>query len=148
LRTRSQVTIPVPIDTSAPTDPSQPFLILYDVSDDATPPNKAPEVRRRVQVVCPTPEVICPATDNSPQLSCSYNGICGLGAAGAGSVSTQQTSSLSLSITPTLTVLGPSSISISQNTPYPVCSGGQTQGCDQGAVATVSSSGDLTSQIM
>jgi len=36
--------------TTAPTLPSQPFVISYDVSDNAVPPNKAQTMKRRVQV--------------------------------------------------------------------------------------------------
>ena len=38
------------ITTSAPSDPSAPFVVSYDVSDFAVPPNKARTQRRRVQV--------------------------------------------------------------------------------------------------
>lgn len=38
------------VTTAAPTHPSRPFLISYDVKDTATPPNHALTVRRRVQV--------------------------------------------------------------------------------------------------
>ena len=36
--------------TTAPTPPSQPFVISYDVADNAQPPNKAQTIKRRVQV--------------------------------------------------------------------------------------------------
>ena len=36
--------------TTSPTSPSQPFVIAYDVRDNAVPPNKAQTMKRRVQV--------------------------------------------------------------------------------------------------
>ena len=36
--------------TTSPTSPSQPFVITYDVRDNAAPPNKAQTMKRRVQV--------------------------------------------------------------------------------------------------
>ena len=60
--------------TAAPTLPSQPFVVRYDVRDNAEPPNSAATVHRRVQVVCRADEVVCTHDDGS--LSCSYGGIC------------------------------------------------------------------------
>ena len=38
------------ISTAAPTLPGQPFVVSYDVRDNAIPPNAATTARRRVQV--------------------------------------------------------------------------------------------------
>ncbi|GFH09739.1 PKD_channel domain-containing protein [Haematococcus lacustris] len=144
LTARIKVTYPVAIDTSAPTDPAKPYLVLYDVSDDATPPNMAQQVRRRVQVVCPTGEVLCPVTDDPNLLSCSFNRICGLGPSAS---STSTTASSTALAPPALTLLGPSVMRIRQGAPYLPCSGGQVRGCEQGAVATRQVHGDTNAEI-
>ncbi|KAJ9507832.1 hypothetical protein QJQ45_019262 [Haematococcus lacustris] len=144
LTARIKVTYPVAIDTSAPTDPAKPYLVLYDVSDDATPPNMAQQVRRRVQVVCPTGEVLCPGTDDPNLLSCSFNRICGLGPSAS---STSTTASSTALAPPALTLLGPSVMRIRQGAPYLPCSGGQVRGCEQGAVAIRQVHGDTNAEI-
>ena len=58
--------------TAAPT--LQPFIVSYDVRDNAVPPNSAATMHRRVQVVCRGAEVMCNNDDGS--LACSYGGIC------------------------------------------------------------------------
>ena len=65
--------------TAAPTLPSKPFVISYNVRDNAVPPNSAVTVHRRVQVLCKGDEVVC--TNDDGTLSCSYGGICCQGAA-------------------------------------------------------------------
>ncbi|GFH18335.1 PKD_channel domain-containing protein [Haematococcus lacustris] len=144
LTARIKVTYPVAIDTSAPTDPAKPYLVLYDVSDDATPPNKAQQVLRRVQVVCSTGEVLCPGTDDPNLLSCSFNRICGLGPSTS---STSTTASSTALAPPALTLLGPSVIRIRQGAPYIPCSGGEVRGCEQGAAATRQVHGDMNAEI-
>ncbi len=68
------------VNTLRPTAPDSPFVISYDVQDFASPPNRAKTVRRRVQVLCPSGEIICPPNDNGV-LSCSlFNGSCAFAA--------------------------------------------------------------------
>ncbi len=64
------------INTQHPTDSATPYVVAYDVKDSASPPNRAITVRRRVQVVCPSGEIVCPINDDG-SLSCStFGGSC------------------------------------------------------------------------
>ncbi|GFH16743.1 PKD_channel domain-containing protein, partial [Haematococcus lacustris] len=134
--------------TSRPTDPRRPFLVLYDVTDDALPPNDAQQVRRRVQVVCPESESMCPDPDDPSLLSCTFNGVCGLGQGGSGTTASSPAPlGSTATVAPRLQLLGPLSVAVNAGTPYQPCTGGQTMKCDQGAVASGTTYGDLTSQI-
>jgi hypothetical protein len=62
--------------------------------------------------------------------------------------SPSQSSSSDLGITPTLTLLGPAQVQVQQDAAYSPCTGGRSVGCDQGAVATLKTYGDLTAAIM
>ena len=142
------------ISTAAPTPPSLPLIIAYDVQDNASPPNKAQTVRRRVQVICAPSEHICSNDDGS--LSCSYGGIC-MGAAVTSIAGASKDPSISIapiavfppsaSIVPTLSLNGPSSITVSANFPYVPCVGLATSNCEMGATASVSTAGDFNIRI-
>ncbi|KAJ9522297.1 hypothetical protein QJQ45_008126 [Haematococcus lacustris] len=158
LTARIRVVIPVAIDTSVPSHPDKPYLVLYDVADDATPPNNAQQVRRRVQVVCPVDEVICQDAEDPSTLSCSYNGICGVigmlsssratlpGAnQPAGALAPPPSTAL---LPPTLTLLGlQARVQITQGQPYLPCLEGQRQGCEPGATASSVVPGDMDPEI-
>jgi hypothetical protein len=61
------------VDTSAPTLPSSPWIISYDVQDLSG--NRAKTMYRRVLVQCIAPETICTDSDTP---HCSLHGVCGL----------------------------------------------------------------------
>ena len=118
-----------------------------------------------MQVVCGGAERICPDEDGAG-LSCSFGGICGLGslmgasaASSAGGALTSTglpsnnaaapTGSISTAppVIPTLTLIGPATVSVPVGTPYSKCQIGLISGCDQGARATALTPGDFNSQV-
>ena len=145
------------VKTAAPTAPGAPFVVTYDVTDFAVPPNKARTQRRRVQVICKGEEITCQNSDGS--LSCSFGGICGVaissGATSGSSTSAalpgstaSSSSSGSIKVTvPTISVLGSSTVLVNQGQSYSPCSGSSVSACDAGALATLFSPGDLNSQM-
>lgn len=100
------------VSTATPTHPDQPFLIAYDVKDDASPPNAALTVIRRLNVICADPEVSCTADDGS--LYCSTTGVCGLGVSNiiSRSVSYFQASSIISAVALSASPSGQSSSSV------------------------------------
>ena len=130
------------VSTAAPTSPDMPFVISYDVYDNAIPPNAAVTVRRRVRVICPASERVC---NNDARLTCSFGGVC-MGAAAAPTVAVIVYPP-SASIMPILTLNGPSSVTVSANKPYVPCLGTMTTNCDLGATATLNTTGDFNGRI-
>ena len=133
------------ISTAAPTSPTQPLVISYNVQDRAVPPNKAATVRRRVIVTCVSPEKTC--TSDSGSLYCSFGGVCTGG-------STSSTAAAALmyypsdSIIPLLSLNGPSSVTLQAGHKYAPCLGAMTVGCELGATATINVTGDFNSRII
>lgn len=138
------------ISTSSPTDPSNPFVITYDVKDNANPPNAARTVTRRVFVVCPSPEFICPNTGGQDtQLQCSSSRICGVASTPTASTPSSSNTAPAAALTNySITLNGPSSVTINLGAQYRPCFSALNINCDLGATATLLSPGDYTNSIV
>lgn len=123
-----------------------------------------------LQVVCPAPEVVCPSDGDVP-LYCSFGGTC-LGSSllapsaapssssaadsiipvysdsGKAGIVTSSVAQAAPWIPPTLSLNGPTTVSVMQNTAYGPCIGVSTSNCELGATATQNATGDLNSQIL
>lgn len=110
------------MDTSAPTPPSQPFLIAYQAADAAG--NAAAPRQRRVAVVCPAGEGVCNSTSLLAAVSgfataskpyCSTRGMC-LGPPPA-SVAVLA----GAPPPPSLQLVGPAAVYVAVGQPYAAC---------------------------
>ena len=98
------------IDTSAPNNASDPFLITYDVSDTAG--NAAVQGLRQVLVVCRSPKVLCTASDGT--LYCSTStGLC--------VQLTATTAAVSTAVPPTIKLVGQAVLGVTLGSSYLAC---------------------------
>ena len=152
--TSSIVTSGIPyVTTASPTISSNPFVITYDVEDSAG--NSARTVTRRVFVICPGSEFICPSEGGSDSLpQCSVLGICGLSFSPAASPLISFSNQVASTATPSvltnysITLNGPKTIIVSLGTRYRPCVGASNIECDLGATATLLTPGDYTNSIV
>ena len=143
------------LSTSSPTDGvtqngavwSKPWIVTYDVRDKADPPNSAQRVYRRVRVICQAGEYICPSGSlgqDAATLQCSCGGLCGVCGGSTASPAPQPLSLANLS----LTLNGPSTVTITIGSQFLPCSATSSISCDLGATATLLSIGDYSKQIV
>ena len=118
------------VDTSAPTPPSQPFLITYAVADAAG--NQAAVKQRRVAVVCPPGEAICNSSSilagalSRGRAYCSSHGMClgpppSSGGSSSSSSANGAGSSSSAAQLPQLTLTGPAVVFVGVGAQYAAC---------------------------
>lgn len=151
-------------DTSRPTDPSQPYLLAYDVSDSTG--NKATTQFRRILVVCPTGERVCLGTETADGLlACSTSSICGVSSDSSSSLATSSSSSETgasapvsiaaavrvVNTAPVMALLGDGEVTlVAGSGTYSKCAAGASQletQCDPGVTATDAEDGLLTPQV-
>ena len=143
------------LSTSSPTDGvtqngtvwSNPWIVTYDVRDKADPPNNAQRVYRRVRVICQAGEYICPSGSlgqDAATLQCSCGGLCGVCGGSTASPAPQPLSLANLS----LTLNGPSTVTITIGSQFLPCSATSSISCDLGATATLLSIGDYSKDIV
>ncbi|GAX81803.1 hypothetical protein CEUSTIGMA_g9231.t1 [Chlamydomonas eustigma] len=138
-------TTPTPITTTNPTPPNMPFVITYNAHDLSVPPNEAVPVRRRVQVVCPASEFICPKNDDGTYSCSQLGGSCAFAGTTASSASTSAPTVPSPSAAvqtappaqPTITLVGSSQVQVPQGGKYTACLPHTFSNCDQGATAAL-----------
>lgn len=98
------------IDTTAPSNASDPFLITYDVSDSAG--NAAVQGLRQVLVVCRSPAVLCTASDGT--LYCSTTtGLC--------VQLTPPTAAVTIAMPPTIRLVGQAVLGVTLGSSYLAC---------------------------
>lgn len=97
------------VDTTAPSNASQPYIITYDVSDSAG--NAASQGLREVIVACRSPTKLCTASDGT--LYCSTSaGLC---------IQTTTTSAVTAVAPPTIKLVGQAVLGITQGSSYLAC---------------------------
>lgn len=122
------------VDTSAPTEPSVPFVVKYAVSDASG--NAAARRSRRVSVECPEGRKLC-AGDGGGYFCSISSDVC---VQPRGSVPTAPPPE------PVVTLVGAAVVEVNQGDSYGAC-GKQTPvstPCDRGATAYSSVEGDVT----
>ena len=96
------------VDTSAPTNTSDPYVITYDVSDTAG--NAAVEGLRVVIVACKSPTTTCTASDGT--LFCSTS---------AGLCIESTTTATTTATYPTIKLIGQAVLGVTEGTSYLAC---------------------------
>lgn len=109
------------VDTSAPTPPTQPYLITYSAADAAG--NLAVFKQRRVAAVCPPSEAICNSSSALAVAAvgkpyCSTHGMC-LGPPAA--VTAAAAATAAGPPLPQLQLVGPSSVALPLGAAYAAC---------------------------
>ncbi|PNH11248.1 hypothetical protein TSOC_001938, partial [Tetrabaena socialis] len=118
-----------------------PYLVTYSAIDGYSNPAKL--VRRRVYVLCHSPEFACPVAEPTDSATCSSGGICGLASTPATSDTSSSTGDSLL--VPSFKLLSDPTISIKQGAAYQPCRGSSTTNCEPGGLATLKAAGDLNS---
>ncbi|PNH01163.1 hypothetical protein TSOC_012961 [Tetrabaena socialis] len=133
------------VSTSSPTGGGVPYLVTYSAVDGYG--NAATLVRRRVYVLCRSPEFACPVAEPTDSATCSSGGICGLAStpAASGNNSSSSSSTGDSVLVPSFKLLSDPTIAIRKGAAYQPCRSGTTTDCEPGGVATLKAAGDLNS---